>query len=106
MPIDTEKAGDPSSHRGAMPYGEEVMKNRLAEELFLAIEKMSEDKKRQVAKFIHNLTASTLKSAGQIERQLSPAESAAIEQQLETLCGMAKGVGPFDVLKLMEDIRR
>lgn len=105
MPIETEKVGDPAGRKSAATFGEDVMKNSATEDLIKAIDKLSDDKKQQVAEFIKGLTA-MVPSTNQAERRLSSAELAALEEESELLSEMAKDMQPFNVLELMEDLRR
>ena len=105
MPIETGKVGDSAGRKSATTFGENAMKNLVTEDLLEAINKLSSENKQQVAEFVKSLTVMA-PSINQAERNLSSAELAAMEEESEILCEMSKDIGPFDVLELMEDLRR
>lgn len=106
MPMDVDKAGDLTGRKMPIPPESKPMKDSTIEELVKAIDKLTDEKKRLVAEFIRSLMAPASSTTVATDRQLSPAEITALEEQIEHLCEMAKNVGPFDILELMDEIRR
>lgn len=106
MPIDTGKVGDNASRKGAIPFEEDAMKNGLNDKLVEAIEKLSEDNKKQVVEFIYNLDPRLKASLTGTSVNLSSAEIAKINAFTERMCDKAKSSEEFDVLEVMEAMRR